>query len=103
KFDDLMRQLHASGMNAEMILLNFYRRPFIDTREWTPARERLWLRYLTARYASFDNIFLWTIANEYETHPDGKYRLDFPEDVDWAKVTARCIKTNDWYRHLVTV
>lgn len=102
-FDDLIRQLHASRMNVELILLNFYRRPFTDTSAWTPARERLWLRYLLARYGGFDNIFLWTLANEYETHPDGQYRLDYPADVDWAKATARFIKANDPYRHLVTV
>jgi hypothetical protein len=103
RFDQLMHQLRASGMNVELILLNFYRRPFTDTNVWTPARERLWLRYLLARYGAFDNVFLWTIANEYETHPDGKYRLDFPGDVDWAKATARFIKANDPHRHLVTV
>jgi hypothetical protein len=102
-FDDLIRQLRASGMNVELIVLNFYRRPFTDTILWTPACERLWLRYLIARYGAFDNIFLWTIANEYETHPDGKYRLDYPADVDWAKATARFIKANDPYGHLVTV
>jgi hypothetical protein len=102
-FDDLMRQLRASGMNVELILLNFYRRPFTDTKLWTAARERQWLRYLLARYSAFDNVFLWTIANEYETHPDGKYRLDFPGDVEWAKTTARFIRANDPHRHLVTV
>jgi hypothetical protein len=102
-FDVLMHQLHAGGMNVELILLNFYRRPFTDTNLWTSAREHLWLRYVISRYAAFDNIFLWTIANEYETHPDGKYRLDFPSDVDWAKATARFIKANDPYRHPVTV
>lgn len=102
-FDDLVRQLRAAGMNIELILLNFYRRPFTDTAAWTPARERLWLRYLTARYAAFDNVFLWTVANEYETHPDGKYRLDLPADVEWAKATARFIKASDPYRHPVTV
>jgi hypothetical protein len=101
--DDLFRQLRAQGMNVELILLNFYRRPFTDTNIWTPARERLWLRYVVSRYAAFDNVFLWTIANEYETHPDGRYRLDFPSDVDWAKATARFIKDNDVYQHLVTV
>lgn len=102
-FDELIRQLRTSGMNVELLLLNFYRRPFTDTKIWTPARERLWLRYLLARYGAFDNIFLWTLANEYETHPDGTYRLDFPADVDWAKQTARFIKANDPHRHLVTV
>ncbi|MCW3055201.1 MAG: hypothetical protein JWN14_4371 [Chthonomonadales bacterium] len=77
-FDDLIRRMRGSGMNVELILLNFYRPPYTDTTAWTPAREHLWLRYLTARYSAFENIFLWTIANEYETHPDGKYRLDYP-------------------------
>jgi hypothetical protein len=102
-FDALMNQLRAAGMNVEMILLNLYRKPFNDPSVWTSARERQWLRYLIARYAAFDNIFLWTIANEYETHPDNKYRLDYPADVDWAKATARFIKANDPRKHLVTV
>jgi len=102
-FDELLRDLRAQGMNVELILLNFYRRPFTDTRLWTPARERRWLRYVIARYAAFDNVFLWSLANEYETHPDGKYRLDFPGDVDWAKAVARFVKEHDPYRHLFTV
>jgi hypothetical protein len=56
-----------------------------------------------ARYAAFNNVFLWTLANEYETHPDGRYRLDVPGDPDWAKATARLIKSFDPVRHLVTV
>jgi hypothetical protein len=102
-FDDLMRQLRAGGMNVELVLLDFYRRPFTDTRLWTDAVERQWLSYLIARYGAFDNVFLWTVANEYETHPDGEYRLDFPGDVDWVKETARFIKVHDAHRHLVTV
>lgn len=103
RFDELIWKLREDRMNVELILLNFYRTPFTDTRQWTPARERLWLRYLVARYGAFDHVFLWTLANEYETHPDGKYRLDLPGDVAWAKATARFIKANDPYRHLVTV
>lgn len=101
--DVLFRDLQARGMNIELILLNFYRRPFTDTRLWMPAREQLWLRYVVARYAAFNHLFLWTLANEYETHPDGRYRLDHPADVDWAKTTARLVKQLDPYHHLVTV
>jgi len=101
--DKLLRQMQAEGMNAELLLINLYRRPFTDPQLWTPERERLWLRYLMARYSAFPNIFLWTIANEYETHPDGKYRLDVPDDPAWAKATARFIKQHDPYRHPVTV
>jgi hypothetical protein len=102
-FDGLMHELRAVGMNVELLVLNFYRRPYTDTRLWTAARERQWLRYVIARYGAFDNVFLWTLANEYETHPDGAYRLDYPADVDWAKSTARFIKEHDAHRHLVTV
>lgn len=102
-FDGLMQELRAAGMNVELLVLNFYRRPYTDTNLWTAARERQWLRYLVARYGAFDNIFLWTLANEYETHPDGAYRLDFPGDVDWAKATARFVKARDAHGHLVTV
>lgn len=101
--DKLLVQMRKCRMNVELLLLNFYRLPFTDTKIWTPARERLWLHYLLSRYGAFDNIFMWTIANEYETHPDGKYRLDLPEDVDWVKATAQFIKRNDPYKHLVTV
>jgi hypothetical protein len=102
-FDALLQQMQAAGMNVELILLNFYRRPYTLTKEWTPEREQLWLRYVVSRYAAFGNVFLWTIANEYETHPDGVYRLDFPSDVEWAKTTARFIKSCDPYHHLVTI
>jgi hypothetical protein len=101
--DELFRDMASRGMNIELILLNFYRRPFTDTKLWTPARERLWLRYVLARYAAFNHVFLWTFANEYETHPDGRYRLDRPGDVEWAKTRARLVKQLDPYRHLVTV
>jgi Protein of unknown function (DUF4038)/Domain of unknown function (DUF5060)/Putative collagen-binding domain of a collagenase/Zinc carboxypeptidase len=101
--DELLREMQAVGMNAELLLLNFYLWPGTDPKLWTPERERHWLRYLCARYAAFSNVFLWTIANEYETHPDGKYRLDVPDDVEWAKATARYIKQHDPYRHPVTI
>ncbi|HKG06100.1 MAG TPA: DUF4038 domain-containing protein [Pedobacter sp.] len=102
-FDQLLLQMRQQGMNAELILLNFYRPPFTDPKSWTPAREKQWLRYLIARYSAFSNIFLWTISNEYETHPDGAYRLDNPADVNWIRETAAFIKEKDPYQHLVTV
>jgi hypothetical protein len=95
--------MKSHGMNVELLLLNFYRRPFTDTNLWTAARERLWLRYVIARYAAFDNVFLWTLANEYETHPDGRYHLDLPGDVTWAKATARLVRQLDPFHHPVTV
>jgi hypothetical protein len=102
-FDELLRQMQSAGMNVELLLVNLYRRPFTDPRLWSAEREQHWIGYLLARYAAFPNIFLWTIANEYETHPDGVYRLDDPQDPDWANATARFIKQHDPYHHLVTV
>ncbi len=101
--DDLLRVMGRHGMNAELILLDFYQAPFTDTRIWTPEREHRWLRYVLARYAAFPNVFLFTLANEYETHPDGAYRLDQPGDVEWVKATARFVKRHDPYGHPVTV
>lgn len=103
KFDSLMFQMQKVGMNSELILLNFYRLPFTDTTQWTHRRERQWIRYLISRYGAFDNLFMWTISNEYETHPEGKYWLDSVADVSWAKRTSAYIRQSDAGRHLVTV
>lgn len=101
--DQVLKEMESNGMNAELLVLTFYQKPFTNTNIWTPKRERNWLKYITARYSAFSNIFLWTIANEYETHPEGSYRLDLPDDVDWAKATAKFIKQHNPYKHLVTV
>jgi len=101
--DQVLKEMKSKGMNAELIILTFYQKPFTDTNIWTPKRERNWLKYITARYSAFSNIFLWTISNEYETHPDGDYRLDLPDDVEWAKATAKFVKQHDPYKHLVTI
>jgi hypothetical protein len=101
--DAVMREMQACGMNAELLLFNYYRRPFTEPAQWTPSRERLWLRYVIARYSAFTNLFLWTLSNEYETHPDGAYRLDKPADVEWAKEIGRTVHQLDPYRHPYTV
>jgi hypothetical protein len=102
-FERLLREMRSAGMNAEVLLFNYYRRPFTDPKVWSASRERLWLRNVIARYAAFDNVFLWTLSNEYETHPDGKYRLDNPGDVKWAKDIGRAVKELDPCRHPYTV
>ncbi|HWC00601.1 MAG TPA: DUF4038 domain-containing protein [Bryobacteraceae bacterium] len=101
--DEVLREMAERGMNADLLLLNFYRRPFTDPKLWTSSRERIWLRYVVARCASYRNIFLWTLSNEYETHPDGKYRLDRPGDVEWVKATAKMVRQLDPYGHPITV
>lgn len=100
--DSLLMQMKEEKLNAELILLNFYRMPFTNPEIWSDAREKRWLTYLINRYAAFSNIFMWTVSNEYETHPDGAYRLD-KSDVPWAIQTAKFIKEHDPYQHLTTV
>jgi uncharacterized protein DUF4038/uncharacterized protein DUF5060/zinc carboxypeptidase/collagenase-like protein with putative collagen-binding domain len=102
-FDRMLRDMRERGMNAELLLFNYYRKPFTDPAQWTASRERLWLRNVIARYGALDNVFLWTLSNEYETHPDGKYRLDFPDDVEWAKRIGRTVKDLDAHGHPYSV
>lgn len=102
-FDRLLLDMRSAGMNAELLLFNYYRRPFTDPSQWIASRERLWLRNIVARYAAFDNVFLWTASNEYETYPDGRYKLDQPADPDWARSIGRAVKQLDPYRHPYTV
>lgn len=102
-FDAVVRELASHEMNIELLLLNLYRRPFTDPLLWTVDREQFWLRYLLARYGAFSHIFLWTLANEYELHADGRYRLDRKDDVEWVVSRAQQIKSWDAHRHLLTV
>ena len=105
RMDSLMRDLREQGLQTEIILLNFYPTGAVmkDPRLWTADREKAWIAYLTARYAAFDNVAWWTLANEFETRPDGIYRLDEPADVDWVRSTAAYVKSIDPWTHPVTV
>jgi hypothetical protein len=38
--DAALTEMQAVGMNAELIVLNYYMRPFTDVKAWTPQRER---------------------------------------------------------------
>jgi len=101
--DGIMEDLLAHGMCAELILEQFYHGVMRRPELWTSERERAWLDYVVARYAAYSNLAYWTLANEYETYPDGMYRFDYPEDVEWAKRTARYVRRIDPYRHLIAV
>jgi hypothetical protein len=103
--DALINDLRAHGLYAEIILENFYPGWGFMTKPsiWTAEREKAWLYYVVSRYAAFDNVLYWTLANEFESHPEGRYRLDKPGDIDWARTTAAFVKSVDPYRHPVTV
>lgn len=99
----VIAEMRTRGMNVELILLNLNLIPFNSPELWTNARQRAWLRYVVARLGSYPNLFLWTVANEYERHPDGKYRLDRPDDFEWAKSVVRQVHEVDPYKHPATV
>jgi hypothetical protein len=46
------------------------------------------------RYKGRDNLFMLTVANEFERYPDGKYQYD-PGDVEWARSVAARIRAID--------
>ncbi len=106
RLDRFMHDLRQHGLGVEMIMENYYSPiglPMPDPKQWTRRREEAWLRYLIARYSAFDNLLYWTLANEFETYPDGTYRLDVPGDIQWARQTADLVKRLDPYLHPVTV
>jgi hypothetical protein len=81
------------GMNIELILWGYG----IEGGEglWTdPTRQNLWVDTLVNRYRSRPNLFMYTIANEFERYPDGGYQYD-TADVEWAKRMAACIHALD--------
>jgi hypothetical protein len=65
-------------------------------------RRRERLRRVISRATAHSTTCLWTLSNEYETHPDGKYRLDVPSDVEWAKEIGAWSQL-DPHRHPYTV
>jgi hypothetical protein len=90
-------------MNAELLLFNYYRRPFTDPSNGRRRASGCGCVMSSRGTVHSTTCFLWTLSNEYETHPDGKYRLDVPSDVEWAKEIGRMVKQLDPHRHPYTV
>jgi len=59
-----------------------------------PLDGEAWVRALVNRYKGRENLFMYTIANEFERYPDGKYEFA-PSDVEWARRVARQIRDID--------
>lgn len=103
RLEQTLAELKQRGMYAEILVFNYYSKPFIDTDVWTPAREVLWASQVIARLSALTQVFLWTVTNEYETYPQGKYQYDGAIDDDWVKRMGTLIHTLDPHRHPVTV
>lgn len=106
RMDELMEDLFRFGCGAEMIIFNLYEDMTGDMlvqNGWNEQKEVKWFKYLVDRYGAYTNLFYWTIANEFDLYPDGKYRLDIPEDIEWYRKITRTVKMQDIYQHPVAV
>ena len=93
KWDWVFDYAAARGMNIELIMWGYG----VAGGEglWaSPSNQVLWIRTLVDRFKRRNNLFMWTIANEFERYPDGKYQFD-PADVEWARGVATRIRELD--------
>ncbi|MCY2954463.1 MAG: DUF4038 domain-containing protein, partial [Planctomycetota bacterium] len=83
----------ARGMNIELIIFGYG----VAGGEglWaSQANQDFWIRTLVNRFKGRPNLFMYTIANEFERYPDGKYQYA-PADVEWARGVAARIRELD--------
>lgn len=93
KWDWLFDTAAAQSMKLELILWGYG----VAGGEglWTNrAAEDLWISTLVNRFKDRPNLLMWTVANEFERYPDGKY-IYTPGDVEWAKTVASRIRRLD--------
>jgi hypothetical protein len=83
----------ARDMNIELILWGYG----VAGGEglWTSeTHQNFWIDTLVKRYRARPNLFMYTIANEFERYPDGKYEYK-PADVAWGRNVATRIRRLD--------
>jgi len=102
RLERLVKELARRDMYAEVLIFNYYDRPFVDPSQWTAEREESWARHVISRLAAFRSVFLWTVANEYENYPNGKYRYDGAADDAWAKRMGAMFRRLDPEGHPTT-
>ncbi len=93
KWDWVFNYAAARGMNIELILWGYG----VAGGEglWArPADEEFWVRTLVKRFRTRENLFMFTIANEFERYPDGNYQYE-AKDVEWARRIAALIRDLD--------
>jgi hypothetical protein len=96
KLDWLFDYAAARDLNIELILWGYG----VGGGEglWADqARQDFWVDTSVNRYSGRSNLFIYTIANEFERYPDGKYNFS-AADVDWAKSVAARIRKLDKVR-----
>jgi hypothetical protein len=93
KWDWLFDYAARQGMNIELILWGYG----IGGGEglWAnPTHQQFWIRALVDRFKDRPNLFMFTVANEFERYPDGNY-VFHPNDVEWARDVAARIRELD--------
>ena len=93
KWDWVFDYAATRGMNIELILFGYG----IEGGEGLWARQAdqdFWIATLVNRFKGRDNLFMFTVANEFERYPDGNYQFD-PNDVEWARKVAARIREID--------
>jgi len=93
KLDWLFDYAAGKGMNIELILWGYG----VAGGEglWAnQAHQNLWIDTLVKRYNDRPNLLMYTVANEFERYPDGKY-VFHPDDVEWARAVAARIRQGD--------
>lgn len=93
KWDWVFDCAAENGMNLELILFGYGTAG--GEGLWASAdNQDLWIRTLVNRFKNRGNLLMFTIANEFERYPDGKYEYQ-PSDVDWARKVAARIRELD--------
>ncbi len=93
KLDWVFDYAASKGMNIELIIFGYE----VEQGEglWAnPTNQNFWIDTLVKRYQDRPNLFMWTVANEFERYPDGRYGFS-PADVEWAKAVAARIRRTD--------
>jgi hypothetical protein len=93
KWDWVFDYAEGRGMNIELILWGYG----LGGGEglWARSSDQIhWVNTLVNRFKTRENLFMFTIANEFERYPDGQYRYE-PSDVDWARGIAARIREID--------
>ena len=93
KWDWVFDFAAARAMNIELILWGYG----VGGGEglWAnPTNQNLWIDTLVKRYRDRPNLFIYTVANEFERYPNGQYDYA-PADVEWAKGVAARIRRLD--------
>ena len=93
KLDWVFDYAASKGMNIELIVFGYDSGS--GAKLWAnPVHENFWIDTLVERYKDRPNLFMYTVANEFERYPNGRYSYS-PSDVEWAKAVAARIRALD--------